>query len=866
MRIAVATAVACLSIVSLTSIADAQASIKQFTNIPAQALDPALQMLAKERRFSVVYVSEEIASLNTAGAVGELTVDEALTRLLQGTGFTYRYVNDETVTIVPVSVAPVQQTQDVKEPAISRDTDARRVIGAASGGELASQTPSLFARANASEKTEDTTPSVASSSSKEEGDARLDEIVVTAQKREERLLDVPVPVGVIQAQELTQTNQVLLRDWFMEVPGLTVQPGNFSQQTLVIRGIASGGGDPTVAVTLDGIPLTGSTAPTVGTVIPDIDPNDLARIEVLRGPQGTLYGAESMGGLINYVTVDPTTSGFSGRMEAGTSSIQNGAEPGFNVRASANIPVNDTLAIGVSGYRRQDPGYIDNPILNQQGINEAQASGGRLAALWKPASNISLKVGALIQKIEANGYSDSVPGPSLTSLQQNYIPGVRGYQRTLEAYSAILKADLGAVQLTSNTGYSTQHDKDALDFSYGFGGLVQQTYGPTYGPNANGSIYSREDKGSKFTQEIRLNGSLGSKFDWLAGVFYTEEKNHDLQGGTAENSVTGAVIDPNFWISGFHASYENYAAFLNLTYKFTDRLDVQVGARGSHIHTTDTGYDTGTLYGGATVADSQSPANNNVFDYLVTPRFKVTSTWMVYARFASAFRPGYPNPNPTPLNVPLQSAPDSTKDYEIGTKASFLNNRLSLDTSIFYIDWANIQTDFYGKDNGFTYTANGSDAKSEGLEVSVEAHPTDHFQLTGWGTYTNAKLTSDFPANSAVYGLSGDRLPISPQWAGHISAQQDFELPNSALLFAKAEWSYVGDRLGIFQSAGTARPFYPAYNKVDLDVGLRLDDWTATLYVNNVANERGIVGYGTTPISVVYITPRTIGASLSKRF
>src|SRR5262249_5379211 len=148
-----------------------------------------------------------------------------------------------------------------------------------------------------------------------------------------------------------------------------------------------------------------------GNWLPDFDPGDLDRIEVLRGPQGTLYGANSMGGLVNFITVDPSTAGYSGRFQAGYSNVYNSSQLGFNLRGSANIPVNSALAVRVSAFDRQDPGYIDNPRLGQTGVNEAQAYGLRVAALWTPSEDISLRVSALYQDYKQNAANDVVTGP-----------------------------------------------------------------------------------------------------------------------------------------------------------------------------------------------------------------------------------------------------------------------------------------------------------------------------------------------------------------------------------------------------------------------------------------------------------------------
>src|SRR5580704_13705937 len=191
----------------------------------------------------------------------------------------------------------------------------------------------------------------------------LEEIVVTAQKREERQQDAPVPTTALGGQTLIDSNQLRLQDYYTSVPGLNLTNNGGGQSVVAIRGLTTGAGaNPTVGIVVDDAPF-GSTRSLAGSFAPDIDPGDLARVEVLRGPQGTLYGASSLGGLIKFVTADPSTDHLSGRVQTGISDVYNGNQLGYNVRGSINVPLSDAVAVRASGFTREDPGYIDNPSL-----------------------------------------------------------------------------------------------------------------------------------------------------------------------------------------------------------------------------------------------------------------------------------------------------------------------------------------------------------------------------------------------------------------------------------------------------------------------------------------------------------------------
>jgi len=537
-------------------------------------------------------------------------------------------------------------------------------------------------------------------------------------------------------------------------------------------------------------------------------------------------------------------------------------------RVSANIPVNDQLAVRVSGFRRQDAGYIDNPKLNLRGLNESEAYGGRLSALWKPLAGLSVKLNALYQNIQAQDLSEvDVPTASyaptlgLGDLQQNSIPGIGGYNKTIEAFSAILNADLGAyVQLKSITGYNSNRQSSTLNGSSVYGAYVQQQYGVS-----GASIYAHNNV-TAFTQEIQLTGSIGQRFDWLAGGFYSHGHAPPVNSVFAVNPTTGQFLG-QYWTLYFPSTLNQYAAFADLTYHFTDQFDVQLGARESETRETDPQTIQPRAVGGppnVPVITAQKEAKSDAFTYLLTPRFKVSQDLMVYARLASGYRPG--GANNFGVGAPPEYYPDKTYNYEIGAKGAVLNV-LSFDASVYYIDWKNLQLQLRTP-QGFVYQTNGSQAKSDGVELSTTIKPLTGMTLTAWFDYDQAVLTQNFPIGSTAHGRAGDRLPNTARLSGSLSIQQDFPLSGEATGFLGATVTYLGDRVSLF--TGTAqRQIYPAYTKTDLRSGVTYNSWIASLYVTNASDVRGILsgGLGYSPnYAYYYIQPRTVGLSLVKSF
>jgi outer membrane receptor protein involved in Fe transport len=692
------------------------------------------------------------------------------------------------------------------------------------------------------------------------------EVIVTAQKKEERLMDTPVSVTAVQAQRLVESAKVKLRDFSAQIPGLDVQPGNTAQNFLTIRGITNVA-NATVGVTVDDVPYGGATVYTGANIVPDLDPGDLERIEVLRGPQGTLYGANTLAGLIKYVTKDPSTAGFSGRAEGGVGGIQNGDGPSYNVRGSVNIPVGDRLAYRASAFWRHDPGYIDNPVLGLKGVNEWRTFGARISGLFKPSESSYVKLGALYQRTDAVGPNEVNIRPGLGDLQQNYVKDGGRFSQTTALYTANVGLRFAGVQLVSVTGFAHNGQHTKIDDTYLAGARSQAAFG------VSGAIGTNNRPVNRITQEIRLSSTLWRRFDWQLGGFYSHEKSSSHQGLFAADPASGRIVG-QFWDYFSPGQvYDEYAVFGNLTWRLTDRFDILGGFRETHFKTAFAAINQSGTFGASGPGVGQNPTtapevdgSGDAFTYLVTPRYRFSPEFMVYARIASGYRPGGVNTAAVRAQgAPPTYAPDKTQSYELGAKGDFMQGRLTLDASLYYIDWTNIQLGLTAP-GGFFYTGNGSGAKSQGFELSVTTRPLTGLSVEGWIAYTDAVLTEDIK-NSPTHGLAGDRLPNSPRWSGHVALEQEFPL-GRATGYVGGELSLIGDRWSVF-TGSALRQVFPAYAKADLHAGARSGPWTFNLYVNNVTDKRaavqGGIGYFE-PNTFIYITPRNFGLNVSRVF
>lgn len=805
-------------------------------HIAAADASSAVREFANQSGVQIMASAEALRNKQLNPVVGEHTTEAALNLLLTDTGLEHRYIGERGVVIALVQ--PVKLAQADRSSTSSVDPSARELV--------------------------------------------VEEIIVTAQKRSEPLQEVPVPVAVIEAVELIENNQLRIQDYYNKVPGLNLTLlGDIGQSSLSIRGLTTGGNVlSTVGVVVDDIPFGPSIYVSNGSFAPDFDPGELARVEVLRGPQGTLYGANSLGGLLKFATIDPSADAVSGRVQLGTSSVHEGDELGHAVRAAVNLPLGDTVALRASGSMRREPGYIDNLQTGEEDVNIIDSNSGRLALLWEPADVFSLKLSALYQDTEQEGTADTHlpspigPRPDLQDLQQSTLIDSGIFGQEMQAYSATLTAQLGRAELISLSGYNIKTTFNALDTPLAFlTGPTQTRFG------VSGFVTKADTEIAKLTQELRLSMPLTDRIEWLLGAFYTDEQAEGHSDWQAINQNTGAVAG-TWLVVDTDSSYAEYAAFTDLTFRLSDRLDVQVGGRVSRNEVsagraiTVGPYNTVLL--GLPSETSITPAfesEDRPISYLLTPRFKLSRDLMVYARFASGYRPGGPNTSAAAVaaGAPASYEADMTQTYEIGSKGRFFGGMVAFDASIYHIDWKDVQLQARDPANAsLQYTYNVGAAESQGVELSVELKPIDGMTIAAWGAYNDARLT-EVPPTVALNARAGDRLPYSARKSGYFSVDQQFPLWADVVGHVGASASYVGNRKGRFFTGSIVQGEFPAYTQVDMQLGARFDAWTVNAFVNNVTDERGVLRGGRDAslglqYIVTYIQPRTAGLTLTRSF
>ncbi len=707
--------------------------------------------------------------------------------------------------------------------------------------------------------------------------AQVQTVVVTAQKRSEREQDVPISMTAVDTSNMTAQGQVKLADFFAEIPGVSFVQSSMSS-AVTMRGIGTQAGigvRPTSGTTIDDVPYGSST--NTG-VIPDLDPSDLERIEVLRGPQGTLYGVSSMGGLLKYVTLDPDTCCVAAHVEMNGSDVAHGGM-GYGVRASGNLPVTNNFALRGSIFKREDAGYVKN--VEDGRTNNDFVQGGRVAALWKLTNKVTIRASAMIQDTSLDGSSTVDTTRQLQPIEGQYlhdrVAGADGYKGVTRFYTTKVTADLDWATLDSISGYSQSRMFAVQDVGYTTIGVLAPHFAQAFGfASANPSaIIDNGYNTTKFSQEFRLSSSGDTRLRWQVGAFYTREGVDSTQNFYIADKPTGAVFTgvPLLVDLGSN-SYKEGAVFADTSYNFTDRFDVQVGGRYAENRLADNSYAAGALQATSSSTDS---SKDHDFTYLFTPRYKLSENAMTYLRVASGYRAGGAN-GVASAGVPASYKSDQLVSYELGLKGQFLDRKLGLDAAVYRINWSDIQIGQVDLTKGSSYTSNAGNAISQGLELSGTFKPTADWKLTANYAFTDAKLTQDIPGyvqGSTAYGKSGDRLPYAARNGASASVTRYVGLENGLQTFIGGNATYVGSRYMEFtQSATLPRIFVPSYTTFDLNAGVQGKQWSLTFYVRNLTDEKGYTNVNrrasstttdnsATTFGATLIQPRTVGLTTS---
>ena len=726
--------------------------------------------------------------------------------------------------------------------------------------------------------------------------AAAPDIVVTAERRQSTVQSTPLSITALTGEDLARRGVSNVADLARAVPGIAIRSAGPGQTEVAIRGLSStGGASPTVGFYLDDTPLTAPASATNGKVVIDPALYDLARVEVLRGPQGTLYGSGSEGGTVRLITTEPKLNQFSGTVDIdGSGTVGGGANGAIN--AALNIPlVSDVAALRVVGTYRHNSGWIDriveNPfplgtnngcvasvfyacargdvadghvVADHRNVNDEELKGGRVELLLYPTPRLKVLTTILYQKITQGGANTFDFPPGSEPVEAHYQPAdvKEPFEDRFALISNILSYNLGFADVSASTSYWNRRERQTQDASELYQNLF---YLPDF-LTATSQSLTETDPSEQFSEELRLASRNKGRFKWIVGAFYSKFSSAiAVYGATPElsfASVGGSAANPDGVIYTADVPYHirQVAAFGEASYQITPRLEATVGLRYFNF-TNSIDYTQAGILGptGNTVPDAGRVASK---DSGVTPKFNIaykpSRTLTIYATAAEGFRAGGVN-LPAPVagpgsclpylasiglsESPRRFGPDTVWNYEIGEKAKLLNGRLTVNTDIYYLKWHDVQQTINIPVCGYPYTANAGDATSYGPEVEVSYRITDGLTISANGTYTHATLTSVTPGSQFNVG---DRLLNIPRYTQNTSLSYDWPVSDKANASLTISNSLVGPSRDIV----TDYVELPTYDIVNARAELQVNKVSFALYVNNLTDTHAKITANTTRVTI----------------
>jgi iron complex outermembrane receptor protein len=700
----------------------------------------------------------------------------------------------------------------------------------------------------------------------------LSEIIVTATRRSESIQNVASSITALTSGGLEQIKARDLNDFAGFVPGLSFASTGPSTNLLVIRGITTGSQlSSATGVYLDDIPLGASTSNGVGYQSLNINAFDLNRVEVLNGPQGTLYGATSLGGTIRYIPNAPDLKSFG--LDAGVevSSTEHG-HINHAYTGMVNMPIADVAAIRIDGYQVYDSGYAKDPIYGRDNQGWARSEGGRVALLLKPTDDLDITLRASTQHIPSEsadvGFRDpKTRQPTYGTYDQAY-PTFQPSNYSLTLYSAAINYDTPWAKFSSITGLQvnngTSYTDNSLtyDAALGFLGAAADPW----------SLYVNTTT-KKFTQEFRVASHENTTFQWLAGAFLSNEKTSEVVDLFDNANPGGTILGISPFTSFLPSTYREYAAYADGTIFFTKQLELGLGVRYSRQKQAYEETVSGLLATGsyAVLTPPVATSDQSVMTYLINPKFHITDDVMVYARAASGFRPGGPNFVLSPgLGNPTYN-PDRLWSYELGEKATFLDKRATLNFDIYDILWKDIQVTV--NVGGVNQLENAGTARVTGAEMAFNYRIISALTLGGSAAYTNARLTS----TPAVIDVTtpGVRLPLSPRFNFALIGSYDVDLSGGYVGSINVTDRWIGERNAGFGTKISQQYVLSSYNITDLNLSVHSPNHLEYgLYLRNVFDKAGEVSANiiplqynpAAPVQVFLAQPRTVGLSINYKY
>ncbi|MEQ8559163.1 MAG: TonB-dependent receptor [Henriciella sp.] len=684
-------------------------------------------------------------------------------------------------------------------------------------------------------------------------------IMVTATRREQNLQDVPLAVTAWQQDTLSEKGIVSYDGLARETPGIVLNQPTANFNTITTRGIATNGYGANLqaatAIYINELPISSNGNSTI------LDPTlyDVERVEVLRGPQGTLFGANSLSGAVRILTKAPNPNEF----EA-SALVDFGLVDGDALRqrynGMVNVPlIEDQLALRVVGFYRDEEGWVDNLGTGIEGANSLEATGGRAHLLWEPTSNFD--IGLLVVHEDNNPADSALTNPD----RGEYVRFTERpdlFQSDFTSYNLTANYEMDWATLTSSSTYSNIDGLFIVDLAGTFNQAI---------PFALDAVGSDEN----FVQEIRLVSADGGDWDWTVGGFYfNKRRDIDYEYRSSieflqARNLTGLPDEYYQVRAGYFDAIES-AAFGELTYRFSDQFWVTGGLRYTETEiqnfTLPGGYNSNYLavaLGGFTdvalnvfpiVGEEGQKVEADNISYKVSASWKPVENLTTYATVSTGFRSPVANAragavslvDPNDLVIPDGADSDELTNYEVGLKGRFFNGKVTSNLSAYYILWEDIQVQANRLSDQVQFATNIGEAVSQGIEFELGYYPGNGFSLFLNGSLNDTEITELTAEEAAISGAEQGLQLAMPNFQGAATARYDFGIGDMDAFIAGTA-SYVGDFPGLLPNV-PGQPNVPAptfdytdaYTVVNLQAGVSRDNWKVTGYVENLFDDNSI--------------------------
>lgn len=732
------------------------------------------------------------------------------------------------------------------------------------------------------------------------------EIVVTALKRDTRLQDTPLAISAVTGDSLERAGSTSFTQLTSETPSLRIVDGGPGNRRVILRGIV-GAGEPTVGVYYDDSPVSGSVGTTsdAGGSTPDFRMFDVERAEVLRGPQGTLYGSGSMGGTMRIIYNKPDANNVEAAGQVNLTTVKGGNQ-GATFDGMINLPiVNDVLALRVVGGFQQFAGYVDRVVdyagirRTEDNINDGDSYGGRALLRFTPNDKLTLDLAAHYTKVSTES------ARWIDEIGQKYVTNARSENGNYDEnriFAGTLSYDFGPVVMTAVSTYFKRDRTVVNDVSDNFNGRdTISGCGRYLLGNINltcdddqldgyldmtraiqfSSLY--QPQGVKnWTNELRFSSTGNGPFNWTVGGFLEDRKTWVRSTLLSANPINGQLNDfvpaNLYYDRTINDDLKQKAVFAEASYKFFDKLTATYGVRWFEYDKTVGGIvEQGQIhYASVPSPFVQTDTTENGFVHKFNLSYEFSRDLMIYGQAAQGFRPGGVNQaNGLPAAQAAYTS-DSLWNYEVGMKAQPIRG-VYFNLTGYQIDWSDMQVSarLAGDAGVFGLIANVGSARVRGVEAELTARPISGMSIGTNIGFTDAKLTeTPSVGNISVSGaLKGDRLPNVPRWNLNANAEYMWALSPTLEGLVRLDASYVGSSYSTLSTIDQYRRQTPSYTLVNARIGVQDPDgeWNVHLYVNNLFDELAVMGRSssgnTGGLTTTFTAPpRTFGIALTKRF